>query len=186
MQKSELALLEAFKNTRTQKQIAERLEISLSTVNNALKPLERMGALEKKKFGFKIIDKEKALLYFASSRNLQKDMIYKTRAEMPVKEIEKTMPSGTLFTAFTQYRLKFNETPADYSEVYAYASKEALKEVKKRFPEKKGPANLYIMEKPEGLKEVTEELLFADLWNLKEWYAKEFVNALRKKMRLEE
>ena len=189
MKKTELVLLEAFKGARTQKAMAERLGISLSTVNNALKPLERMGSLEKKNFGFKIIDKEKALFYWASVRNLQKDTIYKTRVEESAREIEKLMPSGIVFTAFTAYRLKFKQVPADYSEVYAYAvnGSEELKEVKKRFPEKKGPTNLILLEKPENLgNEVSSELLFVDLWNLKEWYAKEFTKALKEKMGLEE
>ena len=54
MLKAELVFQELFKGAKTQKQIAERLRISTSTVNNALKPLERIGAIEKRKFGFKI------------------------------------------------------------------------------------------------------------------------------------
>lgn len=188
MKKSELAVLAAFKGAKTQKEIAEKLKVSLSTVNNALRPLERIGALEKRKFGFKLIDKEKALLYFASVRNLQKDIIYKTRVEAGVKEIEKLMPSGICFTAFTAFRLKFKQVPSDYSEVYVYADDEALREIKKRFPERKGPANLIVLKAGTSVKEkiIQNELLFADLWNLKEWYAKEFIKALKKEMRLEE
>jgi DNA-binding Lrp family transcriptional regulator len=188
MLKSELVFLEIFRNAKTQKGIAERLGISLSTVNNAIEPLARIGAIEKRKFGFRLIDKEKALAFWASTRNLEKDIVYKTRAELAVTEIEKLMPSGTVFTGFTAFRLKFKEVPADYSEVYVYANKEELNEIKKRFQPKEGPANLIVLKKEELLKEekiVSNELMFVDLWNLKEWYAKEFLKALKQKMGLE-
>jgi predicted transcriptional regulator len=187
MKKAELVFLEALTGAKTQKQIAEKLEISLSTVNNALKVWERIGALEKKQFGFKIIDREKALMHWASARNLQKDIIYKTRIEASVKEIEKLMPSNASFTAFTAFKLKFRQVPSDYSEVYAYAGSEELEEIMKRFPERKGPSNLFILKKEKNIKgkTVQDEVLFVDLWNLKEWYAKEFIKALKKEMRLD-
>lgn len=189
MLKSELAFLEIFRGAKTQKEIAERLGISLSTVNNALEPLARIGAVEKRKFGFRLADKEKALAYWASIRNLEKDTAYKTRVELPVDEIEKLIPSGTVFTAFSAFRLRFKEAPADYSEVYIYASEEELGEIKKRFPQKGGPANIIVLRKETMFKEkkiVSNELLFVDLWNLKEWYAKEFLKALKQKMGLEQ
>lgn len=185
MLKTELVFLEVFRGAKTQKEIAERLGISLSTVNNALEPLARIGAIEKRNLGFRLIDKEKALTYWASARNLEKDIVYKTRVEIPITEIEKQMPSGVAFTAFTAFRLRFKDVPADYSEVYVYANEEELAELKKRFPQKGGPPNMIVLAKPtrlEGEKIVPNELLFVDLWNLKEWYAREFLNALRQKM----
>jgi len=184
MLKSELVFLEVFSGAKSQKAIAEKIGISLSTVNNAIKPLERIGAISKKRFGFDLVDKEKALLFWASSRNLEKDIVYKTRVQLPVSGIEGSMPSGVIFTAFTAFRLKFNEVPADYSEVYVYANEEELSEIKKRFPPADAPPNLLVLEKPAIFfckKVVTNELLFVDLWNLKEWYSKEFLIALKKK-----
>ena len=35
-------------------------------------------------------------------------------------------------------------------------------------------------------KVVSNELLFVDLWNLREWYAKEFLKALKQKMGLDQ
>ncbi len=189
MLKSELVFLEIFRGAKTQKEIAERLGISLSTVNNALEPLARIGAIEKRNFGLRLVDREKALIYWASARNLEKDIVYKTRAELPVSGIEGLMPSGVAFTAFTGFRLRFREVPADYSEVYVYADDEGVAELKKRFPQKEGPANLTVLSKPENFaaeKIVPNELLFVDLWNLKEWYAREFLKALRQKMGLEQ
>jgi DNA-binding Lrp family transcriptional regulator len=188
MLKSELVYLELLHGAKTQTEIAARLGISLSTVNNALEPLVRIGAIEKRKFGLRVIDREKAIMYWASIRNLEKDIAYKTRAEIKISEIEKSMPSGVVFSAFTAFRLKFREVPADYSEVYVYADIEGLEEIKKRFPQKNGPANIIVVSKPGNFtaeKIVPGELLFVDLWNLKEWYAKEFLLALKQKMGLE-
>lgn len=188
MLKAELVFLEIFRGAKTQKEIAERLGISLSTVNNAVKPLARIGAIEKRNFGLRLIDREKALTYWASVRNLEKDIVYATRADMPVKGIERLMPSGVAFTAFSAFRLRFREVPADYGEVYVYAGAGELAELEKRFPQKKGPVNLTALKMPESLakeKIVPNELMFADLWNLREWYAKEFLKALRLKMGVE-
>src|SRR3989344_945030 len=115
MLKSELVFLAALRGAKTQKEIAETLHISLSTVNHAIEPLARVGAIEKRAFGFRVVDREKALSYWAGVRNLEKDIAYKTRSEIGVGEIEKSMPSGVVFTAFTAFRLRFDEVPADYS-----------------------------------------------------------------------
>ena len=187
MRKSEMVLLELFNGAKTQKGIAEKLGISLSTVNNALEPLGRMGALEKRKFGFTLIDSEKALAFWASNRNLDRDVIYRTRFDGGVTEIENLMPSGITFTAYSAFRLRYDEVPADYGEVYVYADDLGLAELKRRFPAKEGPANVIALLKPEILREekiAPDALVFVDLWNLKEWYAKEFVNALGQKMGL--
>ena len=185
MLKYELGFLELFRGARTQKEIATVLGISLSTVNNAIEPLSRIGALEKRRFGLKLVDKEKALAYWASVRNLEKDVVFRTRAEAGVREIEKSVPSGVTFTAFTAFKLKFRDVPADYSEVYVYADEEELAELKKRFPQKGGPPNLLVLSKPDSFgseKIVPDELMFVDLWNLREWYAKEFLKELRQRI----
>ncbi|MCK4328017.1 MAG: winged helix-turn-helix domain-containing protein [Candidatus Diapherotrites archaeon] len=160
----------------TQKAAAEALGVSLSTVNATVKALERIGAVDVRQRGLRVVDPEKALMWLANMRDVYRDVVYSTRAVAAVGEIEKGMPPGTEFTAFTAYKFKYNDVPADYSEVYVYADEEALGEIKKRFPPRKGPANLFVLEK-DG--EVTDALVFADLWNLREWYAKEFVGALR-------
>ena len=170
MLKTELVFLEIFRGAKTQAEIAGRLGISLSTVNNAIKPLSRVGAVEKSRLGLKLVDKEKALAYWASIRDLEKDTAYKTRAEMGVDEIEKLMPSGVVFTAFTAYKLKFKDTPADYSEVYVYADEEGLEEIKGRFPQRGGPENITVLSKPAGLfaGAAPDELGFVGLLNLKD------------------
>ena len=173
--------MEKNNKTLTQSYLANALNISLSTVNLAIKPLESMNAIKIKKMGFDIIDVKRILYYWASKRNLEKDIIYKTRVDLPVKEIEKQMPNNIIFTAFSAYKFKFKDVPADYSEVYIYGDED----IKKRFKESEKSPNLFVLKK-DNLekygKTVTIANLFVDLWNLKQWYAKDFLNALEAKI----
>lgn len=189
MKKAELVYMELLynsiekKNRRlTQSYLSSHLRISLSTVNLALKPLCRMGAINIKRMYFEIVDVKKILYYWASIRNPEKDIIYKTRVEMPVREMEKLMPGNIIFTSYSAYKLRFNDVPADYSEVYVYGSED----IKKRFKENNKNPNLFVLKKDNTLdkygKSVTLGNLFVDLWNLKEWYAKDFLKALEVKI----
>lgn len=160
----------------TQSEISEKLGVSLSTVNRTVKKLEGMGAVDVRTRSLEVLDREKILMYLASLRNPRKDVVYETRVEGGVEKIEKNMPGGTEFTAYSSYKFKYGDVPADYSEVYVYAEEEAVEETRERFPKKEGPSNLFVLRKEV---EVTPSLIFADLWNLREWYSKEFVGDLR-------
>lgn len=173
--------IEKEKRNLTQSYLAKTLNISLSTVNLALKPLARMNAVRIKKMGFDIIDIKKILYYWASIRNVEKDVIYKTRVEAPVKEIEKELPDDAVFTAFSGYKFKFKDVPADYSEVYVYGNEN----IKKRFMENKVSPNLFVLKKNNAErygKTATTANLFVDLWNLRQWYAKDFLKSLEAKI----
>ncbi len=164
----------------TQLELSRKLGMSLSVVNYALKPLKNMGAISIMPRGFKILDTEKVLYYWANVRSLAKDVIYATRAEMPVSDIEKNAPSGTVFAAYSAYKFAFDDAPADYSEVYLYS--DDIEEIKKRFPHSKNTPNLFVLKPDKILKKyggvTTIGQTFADLWNIKEWYAKDFLKAL--------
>ncbi len=170
--------------TFTQLALSKKFGFSLSTVNNALKPLEQIGAIEKRERYFQLVDAHKLLTFWATTRNLAKDILYSTRAEMPVQKIEGSMPPGATFTAYSGYRFLFNEAPADYGEVYVYADEKTLEEIKKRFPEKKGPSNIFVLETDAFMPEriAPRAQIYADLWNLKEWYAKDFLDALERRL----
>jgi len=189
MKKTELVYREILynamekKNRRlTQLELSKTLKISLSTVNLALRPLVRMNALKIKKMCFDIVDVKKILYYWASIRNLDRDIVYKTRVDIPVKEIERLMPNNIVFTAYSAYKLKFDEVPADYSEVYIYGSED----IQKRFKKNDKNPNLFILREDNTIskygKIVTLGNLFVDLWNIKEWYAKDFLKALEVKI----
>lgn len=175
--------LEKKNRTLTQLELSKKLKISLSTVNHAIKPLKKMAAIQVKLKNFKVIDPKKILYHWASVRDLEKDIIYKTRVDKPISKIESETPSKTIFGAYSAYKFKFKDTPSDYSEVYLYS--DDLKEIKKRFPENKKRANLFILKKDEFMKEKTTNIsqTFVDLWNLKEGYSKEFLIALKGKIR---
>lgn len=169
----------------TQLHLSKKFNISLSTVNNALKPLERIGIIEKRTRSFTLIDTRKLLLFWASERKLNKDIIYTTRSELSLKKIESLMPSKTSFTAYTAYRLQFNDAPADYGEVYVYSNQKTLEEIKERFPPKKGHANIIVLEKDQFLSNnptMPLPQIYVDLWNIKEWYAKDYLDALEKRL----
>lgn len=189
MKKSELVYreilyqsIERKKRVLTQAGLAKELCVSLSIVHNAVHVLERMGAVDVQQRNFCCRDLKKILYYWASIRNVQKDIIYATRVEMPVLEIEKSMPDTIIFGAYSAYKFLFRDVPADYSEVYVYGD-ENLTE---RFPPSKGTFNLFVLKKDIYMekygKKTTIAHTFVDLWNIKEWYAKEFVKALEERL----
>lgn len=182
-------LYQAIENKKimfTQKDLAKKFGFSLSTVFNALKVPRNLGAIEVKGRGFFIRDKEKFLYLWATFRNLKKDIIYKTQTNFSVFEIEANAPPKIIYGTFSAFLRKFKEEPADYDKVYIYANKKDLPEIKKRFPFQKGYENLIILEKDPYLQKygkLTPSVqIFVDLWNLSEWYAKDFLNNLKEKL----
>ena len=175
--------MEKKNSSLTQSCLAKTLKLSLSVVNLALKPLRKMNAIKIKQRSFDVIDKKKILYYWASIRNLEKDIIFKTRAEKEVKKIEAEMPSDIIYAAYSAYKFKFKDVPADYSEVYVYSGN--LGEIEKRFPKNNKTPNLFVLKRDGNMKEKTTAQIFVDLWNLKEWYATDFLNALEKRIGLE-
>jgi len=168
--------MEKKRRSMTQAEIAEALGVSLSTVNAAISHLRKMNAVKVKLRSFDIVDAKKILYYWASIRNVGKDISYATRADMPAGEIEKNMPAGIVYAAYSAYKIKFKDVPADYSEVYVYGDPET---VKKRFPPSKNRPNLFILSGPGKM---TIANIFVDLWNMKEWYAKDFLAAMEAKI----
>ena len=168
--------------TLTQSYLAKSLNLSLSTVNLAIKPLVRMNAVKINVRNLNVIDVKKVLYYWASIRNLEKDVFFMTRIDEPIKEIEKQMPDSIVFTAYSAYKLKFNDVPADYSEMYVYCTEE----IKKRWKENKKNPNCFVLQKDQTIEQygkvVTTANLFVDLWNIKTWYAKDFLIALEGKI----
>ena len=86
------------------------------------------------------------------------------------------MPSDVVYASYSAYKIKFRDVPADYSEVFVYGDPE---KIKKRFPLSKGRPNLFVLAK--GGK-MTFANIFVDLWNMKEWYAKDFLAAMEGKI----
>lgn len=171
----------------TQLELSRKLHLSLSTVNLAVQKCVRCGALKGEARSFKVIDTKKILYLWASMRTLQRDVLYQTHIDLPVREIERALPD-VAYAAYTAYKLRFHDVPADYSEVYAYAENKELEEIQKRFPANKKNSNLFILKKDENMRHYSKTgtlaQLFVDFWNLPQWYASDFLHALEKKLNL--
>ncbi len=176
----------------TQSELSKKMGISLSVINLALKRLNSLGAVKIQQRNFHVLDVKKILYLWASVRNLKKDTIFQTRIEAPVREIERILPN-IFYTACSAYKLRFDDVPADYSEVYVYADEKELETIKKRicnlkvsFKNSKSNPNFFVLKKDSSLsmyKKLPLAQIFVDLWNLQEWYAKDFINALENKLK---
>lgn len=177
--------LESHQSYFSQKQLAQNFKLSGSLVFHALKKPRSLGAIKVGGRGFELVDWEKLLFLWATERNLKKDLVYQTFADLPVLEIEGLMPAEVIPTAYTAYRFLFKETPADYDKVYFYTAE--LSSVKERFPENlKTEPNIFILKTDPWLKSYSVPPLaqvFVDLWNLADWYAKEYQTALLEKIK---
>ncbi len=178
-------VIENKKTEFTQKELAQKYGFSLSTVFNALKIPREIGAIEGKR-GFKVRDLEKFLYLWATFRKIKRDIIYQTSLKKGVFEIEGEMPPQVIFAAYSAFLRKYKEAPADYDKVYVYIEEKNLEEIKKRFPLQKGYQNLIVLKADPWLKDfgkITPDCQnFVDLWNLPEWYAKDFLNSLKEKI----
>jgi len=178
------------RNSFTQRELSDRLGISIGNVNKALKALEAINAVRIAHRSFSIIAIDRLLLYWASHRNLNNDIVYSAFSDMRISEIEASMPNGIAFTAYTAYKKIYKSTPADYGEVYAYATESAINEIERRFPRKSGAYNIFILKTDPVLAGRIKNSVavaplpsvFVDLWNIRTWYAKEFTDALSKKL----
>lgn len=159
-----------------QKKLAQKFGFSTSTVFAAIKPLRVIGAVEVTGRNFKIINFEKILMFWATHRNLQKDIIYQTRVDLPVMEIEGLVDNETVYGAYSAARYLLNDIPSDYDKVYVYGGTS-------RFPKKFGVPNFFLLKKDKFMKgNITSvSQTFVDLWNLPDWFAKDYLDALKAK-----
>lgn len=154
----------------SQKALAKTCRISMDTVNRLVAKLDQFRSIEKKPLGFRVIEPKKVLTYWAATRNLTRDIVYSTYSPDSVSEIENEMPPGSVFTMFSGYKLRFNETPIYYEKVYVYTNPD---EAKRRFPESKAEKrNLFVLRQDPHLertsknKAATLAQLYVDLWQL--------------------
>ena len=170
----------------SQKSLAQACRLSMDTVNRLVAKLNQFRSIEKKPLGFRVTEPKKVLSYWASTRNLARDIIYSTYSPDSVSKIESEMPAGTISTAFSGYRLKFNKTPTHYEEVYVYADPD---EVRRRFPE--SPAerkNVFVLRSDPHLARTSKDgaaplaQIYVDLWQLGGSPADRFILELETKL----
>lgn len=167
--------------TFQQQELAGKFGVSTSTIHHALIKPRAVGAVSVHGRGFDVTDAEKLLMLWATERSIQKDIIYQTFVDLPVLEVEGLLPGSVIPTAYTSYRLRYRDTPADYDSVYCYSDQP--EEVTRRFgSDTKRPPNLFILRLDPHLRDYTPcpplPQLFVDLWNLPQWYAHDYQQAV--------
>jgi len=171
----------------TQSALALDFGFSISTINLALKKPTAIGAIRKSGKFFVVADAQK-LLYLASTiRNLSKDIIYQTKSEMPIHALEGLAPASAIFGGYTAAsHLLGGEPPADYSSLYLYCDPICLEEVSIRYPSSKtGSTQVIVLRKPIYSPTPNTTSLphtFVDIWNMRDWYARDFTIALEEKI----
>lgn len=170
----------------TQKEITEYFKYSSSTVNLAVKQLALVGAIDIKGKFFVVRDTKKILYYWATHRNLQKNIIYQTFVDLPIQEIEGLILPKAIFGGYTAAKYMLGESPSDYSKVYFYINEEKIEEVKKRFPKINGTPNIIVLKsysKQCNYGNTTSlAQTFVDIWNMNDWYAKDFLQELERRI----
>ena len=166
-----------------QQDLAQVFGLSSSTVNLSLKPLRELGGVRVGKRGFEIADWEKILYHWANHRRVTADVAAQIRVNIPILEIEGRLPGGSIPTAFTAARERWDEPPAEYDKVYCYHPHPQV--VIDRFAAETtpGPANLFVLKSDPFISNpLSLSQLFVDLWGLSDWYAKDFVTLTKDKI----
>ena len=166
-----------------QNTLAEKFKISTSTVSAAVTPLKNIGAISVTGKNFRVTNFEKILIFWATHRNLNKDIIYRTYVNLPVLEIEGLVDNKTVFGGYSAGRMQLMESPSDYDKVYIYHPEPKIME--KRFPKMDKNPNFFIL-KPDPFltmygKTTSPSQTYSDIWNLPDWYASDFLTALKEK-----
>lgn len=154
----------------SQKTLAQVCGISLGSVNPVINKLAQIGAVETKPMGLRVINPKRILIYWASTRDLARDIAYGINSHMSLKEIEASMPKGAVLTAYSGYRARFGSVPAEYEAVYVYADPAAMK---RKFPPGKGrKKNLLVLTPDPHLSRLSKggiaplAQIYVDLWQL--------------------
>jgi len=154
----------------SQKDVAKACKVSLDTVHRVVTKLAQFRGVEKRPFGFRVVDPKKCLMYWAATRNLAADVVYTTYSPDSPTEIEQDMPEDTVFTAFSGFVRRFGGGPTDYEEIYVYARAD---EVMRRYPESGAlKTNIYVLRpdphliqlSPQGAPPLAQ--LYVDLWQI--------------------
>jgi len=171
----------------TQEEIACSFGFSLSTVYHALKIPSQIGAIRKESKFFVLADVFKLLYYWASVRNLERNIIYKTYYEAPINQLEGLIPAQSIYAGYTAAKKLLGEPPADYDKVYFYFKESDMDQVKLRFPpQNQTLPNIFVLELNESMRKfgpiTTLPHTFVDIWNLKDWYGRDFTQKLEEKI----
>lgn len=165
----------------SQRSVAESCGCSLDAVNRMVSRLEGFGAVERKPFGFRVLQPKKILTYWASTRNLWADLVYSTYSPEPAEEILRRLSGDYLPTSFWGCREKFPDLPP-VERVHVYGPPERARAL---FSPKEAEPNLFVFKMDPHLSKVSPKgvplvQLYVDLWQLGEPLAERYL------MRVEE
>src|SRR6266849_7828084 len=165
-------------------ELSVELELPVSTIHKALERPRAIGAVRGSASGLRVLDPKRLQLMWAAQRDLNRDIVYSTRVPMTVSEIEARLPVSAIPTAYTALVLhKGRNLVADYEQVVVYAD---ANEVRRRFPRRRGQANLLVLE-PDPLLSRYGRIaprcqVYADFFNLPTWQAQRFLEALDREL----
>lgn len=180
--------LEKKEKTFTLQQVAQQLDIAISTVHHALRVPVQSGAIRKASRLFVLEDPKKLLYYWASVRNLERDMLARATTPGSVRELEGLALPGSIYAGYSAARFLLPEVPADYSTVYFYLAQEQLPAFIERFGADSATDQPTVValampaDMPALGSHTTLIQTFVDIWNLRDWYAREFINTLEIKI----
>lgn len=172
---------EGYKGIFTQRKLGSTCRLSVSTVSHALKPLAEMNILEKYPMGFRVLDPWKLLLYWASIRRLNREVVYTCYVDMAIEEIETSLPPDSIPTAYTAFKIKYKSVPADYSEVLVYGRPANLLKRIECSRKRRMKPNLIVLRLDGHIEKFSIAptcQIYVDLWNLNTWYANEYLKKL--------
>ncbi len=160
--------------------LSAELDMPVSTIHKALERPRAIGAVRGSASGLRVLDPKRLQLMWAAQRDLARDIVYATRVPTTVSEIEARLPVSAIPTAYTAFVLhEGHNLIADYEQVVVYAD---ANDVRRRFPRRRGQANLLILE-PDPLlsrygRVAPRCQVYVDLFNLPTWQAQRFLEAL--------
>lgn len=166
-----------------QQSLSAKFGLSSSTVNLSLSPLRKLGAVSIGKRHSEVTDYEKILYHWANHRHLEKDISAKLHVGLPVMEIEGRLPENSIPTGYTAIREKFGEPPSNYDKVYCYHADPTIVTARFAADITRGEPNLFVMKADPFLgPQVSLPQVFVDLWNMHDWYAKDFCRFIKSKL----
>lgn len=172
----------------TQKELAAQFGYSTSTVHHALAVPTELGAIRKAGKFFVLEDALKLLYYWASVRNLAGDLLSQTSLDAPVKEIEGLALPESIYGCYTAATHWLGEPPTDYDKVYFYIRPADARAFRERFPKVSTDyPNVFALRLAEPMRHhgsyTTLPQTFVDIWNLRDWYGRDFTQALEQQIR---
>ena len=173
----------------TQQELAREFGYSLSTVHHAIVKAAAVGAVRIESKSFQLANVNKLLYYWASVRNLGGCIGYRTYYPGTILDAQGELPAGGIYGGYTAAWHLLGTAPADYDKLYYYFPD--INELKSRFPPNPTyPPNIFVMTLPSipdylarypgGV--TTLPHTFVDIWNLSDWFATDFTQALEEKI----